>query len=282
MNDHEAAAAALAEFTELDPSMAMQLGDAVREHVAKRPPKIVHMRAFPTDIKQSDARTLTGLLVPWDTVAEVVDPTPDGRWDQYKEGFKRGAFDPQIDVGARNRGVLTKIELIHRHEGGLGYLGPFIGLRSGEIGLVGDIKVLPSKVDDVAGLLEAGVHELSVEFRLPAKNHTTIDDAGVRWRTRAHLDRVALEPKGAYSSAQVLAFRDEIDALEKADAAEAAEKTAEQEAAAAAEAEVAAAAERKRAWQEMSERLDREQAKQRALVEEYGTTGKPRSYGASW
>ena len=77
-------------------------------------------------------------------------------------------------------------------------------------GLWGDAKVLRSRAGNVEDLLAAGVSKLSVEFRLVGKEHTTTD-GGVRWRTHAHLDAVALEPKGAYSGAQVMAFRAEAD-----------------------------------------------------------------------
>lgn len=252
------------------------------------------MRAVPAGpIEQkplSDGRRmLTGRLVPYDVIADVADPKPSGGFDIYQEGFHRGAFDGQVINGANNKGVLSRIGLIHRHEGGLGYLGPFVGLREADDGLYGDIMVLPTKANDVAALLEAGVNELSIEFRLRHGDNTFIDAHGVRWRTKAHLDQVALEPKGAYSGAQVLALRAEQDELEKqkreAEAAEV-EKDQEREAAEAAAAEVrenaekeaAAALERRRAFQEMADKLEAARDKQKQYEKDYYGYAKPRSF----
>ena len=155
--------------------------------------------------------------------------------------------------------MLRRIKLIHCHEGGLGFLGPFTALREEPDGLYGDALVIRSRADDVEDLIGSGVKELSVEFHLPKTDHTEVVD-GVRWRVRAHLHQVALEAKGAYRNAQVMAYRAEVDEAER-EAAEAAQKAADEaaaqaaadqaEAAKRAEAE-AEAADRRRRWQEMT------------------------------
>lgn len=229
------------------------------------------VRAFATTLEQTGTRQLTGRFVPYDVDALVLDELPDGNVDIYREGFRRGAFAPQID--SREPAVLRRIGLVHTHAGGLGYLGPVTALRDGDDGLWGDVAVLRSKANDVEDLMGAGVSELSVEFRLPKVGHTTVDDDGVRWRTRAHLDQIALEAKGAYTGARVLAFRAELDELAQQEAARAAEAEAERiaaEAAAAAEREQAEAAEaavKRRA--ELDEWLAAEQVKQEQLRRKY-------------
>jgi HK97 family phage prohead protease len=243
------------------------------------------IRAYPTTLEIASPRQLTGRLVPYNVATDVLDEMPDGKMDIYKEGFRPGAFAPQANT--REKGVLNKISLIHRHEGGLGFLGPFTGLRERPDGLWGDVAVLRSKASDVEDLLAAGVRELSVEFRLPRTGHTEVDRDGVRWRTRAHLDQVALEPRGAYRSAEVLAFRSELDEeqREQAEATATAEaerlaKEATEDAEAAAlaeeheraEREVELAAERRRRWDELSARAVIEAAKQDELVKQYGVT----------
>jgi HK97 family phage prohead protease len=236
--------------------------------------QVTFLRAFPSHIEQSGPRQLTGRLVPYDMITDVLDQLPNGEMDIYREGFRPGAFGPQAKV--REKGAISKIGLVHRHEGGLGYLGPFTALREAPDGLYGDVAVLRSKAGDVEDLLAAGVEELSVEFRLPRTNHTTVDGAGVRWRTRAHLDQVALEPKGAYRTAQVLAYRAEIDEAlaEKAEQAKLAEAEAllAAEKARQAEAEAEAALERRRRWNELTGRLSDEEERQRQLVRDYGLT----------
>lgn len=246
----------------------------------------IHIRAFPAQIEQKGERQITGRLVPYDIPTIVADKLPDGRFETYREGFRRGAFDGQMTVGQTNKGVLTKIGLIHRHEGGLGYLGPVVALREQPDGLWGDITIMPSKTADVAALLNAGVEELSIEFRLRGQNHTD-DRNGVRWRTCAHLDAVALEPQGAYRNARVLQYR--ADAEEQrlkleADEAEAKRLEADNEAQRAATAleeqrlaeehrkaneEAEAALQRRQKFDELAARLEGEQAKQRAYAAKF-------------
>lgn len=232
-----------------------------------------YTRAFATTLEAAEPtadgrRQLTARLVPYNVDTVVVDEF-NGQQDVYREGFRSGAFDPQ--VSARGQGIVNKIGLVHRHEGGLGYLGPFIGLRDEPDGLYGDVAVLRTKTTDVEDLLDAGVRQLSIEFRLPggARADNTVLVNGVRWRTRAHLDQVALEPRGAYHDAEVLAFRSEQDEL---DAAARAEEERLAEEAAAAEVAAAEAEERKKRWDAMSDRLDGELDAQRKLVEQYGVT----------
>lgn len=238
----------------------------------------VFMRAFPAAIEQKGPRQLTGRLVPYNVIADVLDVLDEttGKFDIYREGFRRGAFDGQVTVGSRNKGVLTRIGLIHRHEGGLGYLGPCTGLYERDDGLYGDIRVLPIHEANVEALLDAGVDELSIEFRLRNGENTIVDEQGVRWRTKVHLDQVALEPKGAYSTAQVLQFRAELDELDREQANQQATDTAEEEAAAAEERQREAVAARavaqKRAWDEMTARLAIEKERQEQLVKDYGVT----------
>jgi HK97 family phage prohead protease len=239
----------------------------------------VLVRAFPSALTQTGQRQLTGRLVPFDQATDVGDPLPGGGLDIYREGFRRGAFTPQ--ASSNEKGVLNRIGLVHRHEGGLGYLGPFVALREQDDGLWGDVSVLRSKADDVEDLLAAGVNELSVEFRLRRGDNTVVDGDGVRWRTNVHLDGVALEAKGAYSGAQVAAFRAEMDELVADKAKAQAELSAEEahqklidDAAAAgvalARAEADATLERKRQFELLAGRFDRDLARQQEYVRDFG------------
>lgn len=235
---------------------------------------LTYLRAFPSEIERTGPRQLTGRVVPYNVPADVLDELPGGQYDVYREGFRPGAFGPQVNT--REKGVLSKIALVHRHDGGLGYLGPFTGLREQPEGLYGDVAVLRSKADDVEDLLAAGIAELSVEFRLPRSNHTDIDADGIRWRTRAHLEGVALEPKGAYRSAQVLAYRAGLDEeqRERTEAEQARQATERAEAAeqARVETEAQAALERRERWERLSGRLDGDLERQAQYVRDYGIT----------
>jgi HK97 family phage prohead protease len=222
------------------------------------PEDLKHIRAYPTELTQTGepgARILTGRLVPYNEPASVLDWMPDGKPDIYQEGFRAGAFAPQVD--SKNKGVYHKISLIHRHEGGLGFLGPFIALREEPDGLYGDVKIMRTRASDVEDLLAVGVNELSIEFRLPQTlDHTQVDDRGVRWRVRAHLDQVALEPKGAYTSAQVIQFRSELEEHDRQ----------EQERI---ETNAIARMERQRRFEALTGRLDGELEKQETYLSTY-------------
>jgi HK97 family phage prohead protease len=231
--------------------------------------QLVLVRAFPTDLERTGPRTLTGRLVPYNHPTDVVDILPDGEIDVYTEGFRPGAFATQAN--SQEKGVVNRIGLVHRHDDGLGFLGPFASLREDDDGLYGDASILRSRADDVEDLLANGIDELSIEFRIPQAT-TEIGSDGIRWRTKAHLDQVALEPKGAYSQAQVLAYRAALDAESADQQATAAAEAERAEAARRAEAEVEAAAARRARWEQLAGRLDGDQARQADLVHRYGIT----------
>lgn len=227
--------------------------------------QLVHTRAFAdAELDMKDGR-LTGRLVPYDRSTLVMDQLPNGKVDIYDEGFRRGAFDRLLVDPKGNAG---RIEFKHRHDGGLGYLGPGVDLEQQDDGMYATFQIVRTRRDDVADLLAAGHRGLSIEFRERAGG--TVEEDGVRWRTDVLLTGVALEWRGAYSEAEVVAVRSEIEA-EHADeqaAAEAARERAEAEEAAAAEVEatLAAAAELARksadvaAWVAEQERLQAELA----------------------
>lgn len=237
----------------------------------------VYLRAFTTDVQRTGPRTLSGRLVPYNVVADVADEVPGGELDVYREGFRPGAFAPQAN--AKGPAMAARIGLVHRHEGGLGFLGPFQSLSEEPDGLYGEATVLRSRADDVEDLLDNGTRELSVEFRVPRAGGTEVDDDGVRWRTRAHLDQVALEPRGAYRQAEVLNFRAEAEERERTQAVmdeeEATLRAALAEEAAAAEREATAALARRARFEALAGRYDDAARRQRELLDQYGFAAPP-------
>lgn len=226
--------------------------------------ELMHVRAFPADLAMREG-ILVGRFVPYNVKARVVDELPDGGHEIYHEGFRPGAFARQ--AASLETGVLRRISLVHTHEGGLGYLGPARALQEQPDGLYGEIAVLRSRRDDVADLLAEQVDELSIEFR-EHRNGTEVDGDGVRWRTAAHLDRVALEARGSYRGARVLAYRAEMDEL----AAEQAAADAERQAALAAEQAAAdLQAQRARERDELDAWLAAETERQRQIESTYLT-----------
>ncbi len=168
-----------------------------------------------TDLDRPDPHTLTGRAVPYDTPAQVTDQLPTGALDTYQEGFRSGAFDHQF-------GTPHRVRLVDGHSPD-GLVGPDLAIatemRNADDGLHVDFRVFDQSASKVAELLDVGVADLSVGFS-PARMGTEIDDAGVRWRTKALLRHVSLEPVGSYDGAQVLAFRGEPDPMLEAEDAE--------------------------------------------------------------
>lgn len=166
------------------------------------------LRRYSAVLSRPDERTLTGRVVPYDEITDVVDVLEDGSLDSYREGFRRGVFDRAAKDPRR-------IRLIDGHaEHGPGpHFGIATELRSDETGLDVDFRILPTRQSDLETMLDVGVTDLSVGFR-PVKGGTDVARDGVRWRTRAVLIHVALEPTGSYPGAEVLAYRGELAVAE--------------------------------------------------------------------
>ena len=238
----------------------------------------VHVRTATLEYSEGQ---LFGLLVPYNVRARVVDVLPDGKLDVYDEGFRGGAFERQAQ--STEPGVIKRVAFwhTHDHQEGAGYFGPARSLEERADGLVGEFKILPTKRADLQMLIDEGHADLSVEFR-EARGTTEIDDAGVRWRTKAHLGGVALDPAGAYPGAEVLSYRSVPELVAEweqqrnveADTSVADRQRAEEEAAEAAErarveaeraAALEAAGEKARRMAELDEWLAAAREKQAAL-----------------
>lgn len=227
-----------------------------------------HLRAFTGDVEHHDG-VVTGLLVPFDSPAWVRDVMPDGSFDDYQEGFRREAFDRMLTDPRAHAGRLA---FKHMHEGGLGYMGTGTDIEARDDGLWGSFKIVTSRRADVADLMDAGVRGLSIEFNETPNG--TVEEDGVRWRTNVRLSAVALEWRGAYSEAQVLAYRAENAELaaERAVEAELAAADADVAVRAAAERErlVEEAGRRARAMTELQEWLADQESKQLELSARFG------------
>lgn len=172
-----------------------------------------HIRSFETGAAMLNDRVLSARFVPYGKVANVVDVLDDGTIDRYREGFTRGVFGKQ--AATKERGNLARIQMRHLHDrsAGVGYLGHVIGLHEEDDGLYGEVSVIPSRADDVDSMLRNGVDGMSIEFQ-ELRNGTTVDRDGVRWRNRAALWAVSLEPVGAFAGARVLSYRADGTAID--------------------------------------------------------------------
>jgi HK97 family phage prohead protease len=153
-----------------------------------------------------DGRTLIARLVPYNTVATVNDGA-----GAYKERFAPGAFNAQINAAHRIKAFLN-----FRHRQGISdQIGHATKIEDRNDGLHGELRVLENSDGDKAlQLVDAGVlDKLSIEFE--SLKHRMVD--GVLERVSARLKGVALVPDGAYTGAEVIAVREQIESEEKLD-----------------------------------------------------------------
>lgn len=153
-------------------------------------------RAYATDLSiraDGDGRTVSGIVVPFDTVARVSDGGPS-----YEERFQRGAFAKTI----AERG--DRVKLLMQHDS-REPVGKAVELREDPAGLFGSFRVSNVPAGDHAlELVRDGVIDsFSVGFS-PVK-HTR--DGVVTVRTEVALREASLVTFPAYDTARVTALR---------------------------------------------------------------------------
>ena len=167
-------------------------------------------RAFAGDLHiraDGEGRTISGIVVPFDTEARVSDGGPS-----YVERFARGSFSKTI----KERGDRVKLLLQHNsHEP----IGRAVSLREDAAGLFGEFRVSSVPAGDQAiELVRDGVLDsFSVGFA-PIKH---VREGDVTVRTEVALREASLVTFPAYDTARILALRaaladlpeDERDAL---------------------------------------------------------------------
>ena len=95
------------------------------------------LRAMSTDVDVSTGeRTVTGLIAPYDTPAEV-----DDGWGRYSESFARGAFSDAIANPSR-------VKFLAQHDHAGMPLGRAVGIFDSEKGAVGTFKVSKTRAGD--------------------------------------------------------------------------------------------------------------------------------------
>lgn len=168
------------------------------------------VRSVPVLDVSFEQNELEAIFVPWNRPARVFDPDEP---EPYEEGFRPGAFDPQL-LDPRFRPA--EVPLLPRH-GSSETFGHARKLDSTDVGLHGVVAIRPSLRDDVAQMVDDGIDSMSIEF-FALQRGPRITDTGVRWRDRAVLVAVAMTSKPAYDDAKVLALREQHD-LESLDRA---------------------------------------------------------------
>lgn len=160
------------------------------------------------DLEMRDG-VLDAIFVPWDVSTRVFDPFED---EPYDEGFRRGAFDVQLQ---RPSFSAREIPLLPRH-GSSETFGHTRSIENADKGLHGVVAIRPSLREDVQQMVDDGIDSVSIEF-LPLQKRARHSPDGVRWRDAAVLTAVAMTSSPAYVDAKVLAFRaeHELDELQR-------------------------------------------------------------------
>lgn len=157
-------------------------------------------RAFPTDdlIVRSDKRTVAGIAVPFDQIADVFD-VARGR---YQEEFVRGAFARTI----AERGP-AKVKFLAQHDSRAMPLGRATLLREDTHGLYAEFRVSQTRDGDEALelILDGALDSLSIGFTPIAED--TRSKRGVIRRTEVRLNEVSVVSWPSYEGAQILAVR---------------------------------------------------------------------------
>lgn len=142
--------------------------------------------------EDTDGRTLDGLCVPYDRIAEIPG-------EGIREVFRYGAFKAQTRAPWR-------LALYDGHKEDTDHkIGLCRELIERAEGLYARFRLLASRAEIVRDLVEEGNSCLSVGFA-PLGYSPVVE--GVTERRRAHLAHVALVGKGAFPGAEVLALRE--------------------------------------------------------------------------
>lgn len=151
------------------------------------------------------------LIVPWDRWAEVTEPHPDPSvrsFVTYREAFARGSLDGAMKVPNRIGLAFTHSDAFTDR------LGYGLELRDSAEGAVTVFQLYPSIRDKAMDMLNSSHRGMSMTFRSLRPAFATPDRSGVDVvRERVHLRYVAATDCPVYEDAQVLAMRDQAQAL---------------------------------------------------------------------
>jgi HK97 family phage prohead protease len=184
----------------------------------------VQIRSFPVDLEVTDKRTVTGLVVPYDQIAEITELRPDGVVS-FRERFVRGAFER-----ATRDGNAGRIPLVYTHSDSLpNRLGYGIAFREEDDGLYGEFRLDESTAAKARDVLTTSHNGLSVSFISLVPKAFTERPGALITRAAAHLQHVAAVATPAYALAGITAIRQGDDPDGPPSAAEEAARAAEAE-----------------------------------------------------
>jgi len=164
----------------------------------------VQTRSFRTDLVSSDdGRSVTGLVVPYDRVAEIVEFRNGGPF-AYRERFVRGAFER-----ATRKGNAGRVALVYSHEEILpNRLGYGLEFREADDGLYGTFRLDESTAAKARDVLTTSHSGLSISFLSLLPAAFTEKAGSLVTRAAAHLQHVAAVATPAYAGAGVTSIRE--------------------------------------------------------------------------
>jgi phage head maturation protease len=181
---------------ELDGVLAPASGDLVRSF-------------DPGNIDVQSDGLVEALIVPWDRWADVTEMNDaTGRPVTYRERFLRGALDGAMRAPRRIGLAFTHSDAFTDR------LGYGVNLRDSEDGGVAQFQLYPSVREKALDMLRSSHRGMSITFRSLAPAFQTPERSGQDVsRSRVFLRYVAATDCPIYEDAQVLAMRDQAQAL---------------------------------------------------------------------
>lgn len=162
-------------------------------------------RAFKPEMV-ADGRTITGIAIPWNTVARVSDGGPS-----YLESFAPGSADKTLRERAS---VPFPLGMEHPWIPGRESLPQdpvgFVRFRSSKEGLLFEGRVVEGvEGDEILGRIQDGsLPDVSVGFVSHKQKPVSTSQGNVVLRTEVALFELSLTANGAYEGAGVLAVRE--------------------------------------------------------------------------
>lgn len=180
------------------------------ETVAAHPDDLV--RSFEsTDMDVRTDGQVEALIVPWGRSVDVVEPHPSGPGVvSYRESFARGSLDTAMRAPGRIGLAFTHSDAFTDR------LGYGTNLRDSAEGAVATFQLYPSVREKAQEMLATSHRGMSITFRSLRPAYQTPDRSGVDVvRSRVALRYVAATDCPVYEDAQVLAMRDQAQALQE-------------------------------------------------------------------
>lgn len=183
---------------------------------SQMPPNLNLFRSFEVDVEVGQTmvrgesrRTVTGLVVPYNTPTEISE-VRQGRVITYREQFAPGSMHRAAQAPYR---VQLQLEHDNRIERLAGY---GLSFRDSDAGCVGQFALYPSMADRAVELMETSHRGLSITF-VPIRPTFGSERPGqLVTREQVHTKAVAAVSDPAYADAGVLALRAQADAAAEA------------------------------------------------------------------